>query len=132
LAYAAELALLGRNLLKRQKWGDAEASLRDCQAIREQKQPDDWTTFSTRSLLGEALSGQKKYADAEPLLISGEEGLKLRAAKIPAQAKVRLTEALQGLIDLYTDWDKPDDAAKWQKALEQQITPKETAASSMP
>ena len=36
-------------------------------------------TFNTKSLLGRALFGQKKYADAEPLLRAGYEGTKLRA-----------------------------------------------------
>jgi hypothetical protein len=76
-----------------------------------------WTTFNAQSMLGDALNGQKKYAEAEPLLVSGHAGLKQREAKIPTQGKVRLTEAVQRLIDLYTAWDKPNEAAKWQTAL---------------
>ena len=41
-----------------------------------------------------------------------------REAKIPANAKSRLTEAVQRLIDLYTAWDKPDEAAKWKEMLD--------------
>ena len=33
---------------------------------------------NARSLLGESLIGQKKYADAEPLVLSGYEGLRAR------------------------------------------------------
>ena len=40
------------------------------------------------------------------------------AAKIPPQGKVRVTEAIQRLIDLYTAWDKPDQAAEWRKKLD--------------
>jgi hypothetical protein len=46
----------------------------DCLIIREKKQPDDWTTFTTKSMLGEALNGQKKRAEAEPLLVQGLRG----------------------------------------------------------
>ena len=42
------------------------------------RQPDAWTTFNAKSLLGEALAGQTKYADAEPLLLAGYEGLKAK------------------------------------------------------
>ena len=44
--------------------------------------PDDWRTFNARSLLGGSLLGQKKYAEAEPLLLSGYEGMKQREDKI--------------------------------------------------
>ena len=48
-------------------------------------------------MLGGALLGQKKYAEAEPLLLAGYEGMKQREAKIPPEGKVRLTEALERL-----------------------------------
>ena len=73
---------------------DAEPIPRECLAIRVKKQTDVWITFNTQSLLGSALLGQKKYTDAEPLLLAGYEGMKEREAKIPAQGKIRLTEAL--------------------------------------
>ena len=44
--------------------------------------------------------------------------MKAREAKIPANAKIRLTEAVQRLIDLYTAWDKPDEAAQWREKLD--------------
>jgi tetratricopeptide (TPR) repeat protein len=117
LAYATELAAFGWNLLQQKKWNDAEAGLRDCLTIRTKKQPDAWSTFNTQSLLGGALLGQKKYADAEPLLLQGYQGLKQRAAKIPAAEKQRLTQAVQRLVALYEATGKQDDAAKWRKEL---------------
>ena len=54
--------------------------------IREKSQPDLWSTFNKQSLLSGALLGQKKYAEAEPLLLSGDEGMKQRAKTIPPQA----------------------------------------------
>ena len=91
----------------------AEPLLRECLAIREKAQPDDWTTFNTRSMLGSALCGQKKYAEAEPLLFKGYEGMKQREEKIPKEAKVRLVETVDRLIELYAATNKPDEAAKW-------------------
>ena len=46
---------------------------------RSTRLPDDWTTFNTMSLLGEALMGEKQHAEAAPLLLKGYEGLKARA-----------------------------------------------------
>ena len=75
--------------------------------------PDDWTTFNARSLLGGSLVGQKKYAEAETVLVAGYEGLRERADQIPPQGKVRLHEALERLLQLYDEWGKPDEAAQW-------------------
>ena len=75
-------------------------------------------TFNTRSQLGGALLGQKKYTDAEPLLLQGYEGMKQREAKIPAVGKVRLTEALEWLVQLYEATGRKDKAAEWRKKLE--------------
>jgi serine/threonine protein kinase len=118
LRLATALAENGSALLELQTWPDAEAVLREALAIFEKKQPQAWTTFSTRAALGSALLGQKRYADAEPLLLAGYEGMKQRDAKIPPQGKVRLTATLEQLVRLYGAWDKPEEAAKWRKRLE--------------
>ncbi len=92
--------------------------LRSCLANRQRSNPDAWTTFNTQSLLGGALLGQKKYADAEPLLLKGYEGMKQREQTIPPQAATRIPEALDRLVQLYEATDKKDEAAKWRKELE--------------
>ena len=63
--------------------------------------------------LGGALLGQKKYADAEPLLLAGYEGMKQRRKTIPADVKDRLPVALDRVIELYTAMEKPDEVKKW-------------------
>ena len=67
-------------------------------------------------MLGSALLGQKKYADAEPLLLKGYEGMKEREKSIPKSggAEKRIPEALDGLIELYTATNKPEEVKKWQ------------------
>jgi hypothetical protein len=117
-AYADKMAGLGRNLLNQQKWPEAETILRDCLALREKNQPAAWTTFETRSLLGGALLGQKKYAAAEPLLLAGYEGMKQRQRNIPPQRKIQLVYSLQRLVQLYDALEKKDETAKWRKELE--------------
>jgi eukaryotic-like serine/threonine-protein kinase len=116
---AGQMAALGLNLLHQHKYGEAEPLLRDGLKIGESKQPDEWTTFNAQSLLGAALLGQKKYADAEPLLLQGYQGMKQRQAKIPPAAKIRLTQALERLVQLYEATSKKDEAAKWRKELEE-------------
>lgn len=58
--------------------------------------------------------GQRKYADAEPLLLKGYEGMEAREQTIPAQSNTRIPEALDRLIELYTATNKPDEVQKWQ------------------
>src|SRR5262249_1682435 len=114
---AATMAELGLNLLQQRKHAEAEPVLRDCLVLREKKEPDAWTTFNTKSMLGGALLGLKKYAEASPLLVQGYEGMKQREAKIPPQGKVGLTEALERLVQLYNAWGQKDQADQWRKEL---------------
>ncbi len=94
----------------------AEPILREALAIHDKKDPDDWRTFETRSLLGASLLAQKKYAEAEPELLRGHEGLKAREAKIPAPSRKVLIETVDRLIQLYDAWQKPDRAASWRRS----------------
>jgi eukaryotic-like serine/threonine-protein kinase len=116
--FASVLADSGAALLQLGAFGDAEPLLRECLGIRARTQPDAWTTFNTRSQLGGALLGQKKYADAEPLLLAGYRGMKECETQIPPQGKIRLTEALERLVQLYDSWGKKDETVKWRKELE--------------
>jgi tetratricopeptide (TPR) repeat protein len=126
-ASADELAALGSNLLQQENWTNAEAVLCECLAIRVQRQPDAWTTFNTQSMLGGALLRQKKYADAEPLLLKGYEGMKQRTEKMPPQTKdARLREALERMVQLYDAKNESEEAAKWRKELNDQRNPAET------
>ena len=106
------------NLLQQKKHANAEQVLRECLPIREKAEPDAWLTFNTRSMLGGALLGQQKYAEAEPLLLQGYDGLKQRQDKIPPAGHVRLTEAMERLVRLYDAWGKKDQADRWRKELE--------------
>jgi hypothetical protein len=65
--------------------------------------------------------GQKKYADAKPLLLAGYEGMKQREKTIPPPAKIHIPEAIERLVQLYDATDKKDEAAKWRKTLEGQV-----------
>jgi hypothetical protein len=116
---AEALAQSSLTLLQRSAYADAEALLHECLTIRAKTQPDFWTTFHTQSLLGGALLGQKKYAEAEPLLLAGYDGMKQREVQIPPQGKFRLTEAVERLVQLYEATDRKDEAAKWKKIQEE-------------
>ena len=67
--------------------------------------------------------GQKKYAEAEPLLLKGYEGMKQREKAIPSEGTTRIPEALDRLIALYTATNKPDEVKKWQAEREKYRAP---------
>lgn len=113
--FAGLLARVSLDLMKCEQFATAEEMLRECLDIREKKEADAWTTFNTMSLLGEALLGQKKYADAEPLLLKGYEGMKAREKTIPPQNSTRIPETLDRLIELYTATNKPDELKKYRE-----------------
>jgi serine/threonine protein kinase/Tfp pilus assembly protein PilF len=117
-ALASLIAQLAGVLLMEEKFEEAEPLIRECLAIREEKSPDDWLTFSAQRMLGSSLLGQRRYAEAEPLLLCGYEGMEQREANIPGGARGRLREALQALAELYEVQGHVALAAEWKKKLE--------------
>ena len=97
---ALRLTMDGRSLLQAQAFEEAESLLRESLTIHERTAPDDWLTIDAKSLLGAALLGQKKYAEAEPLLVAGDEGMRQREKEIPPEARHRITEAIDRLKQL--------------------------------
>jgi hypothetical protein len=108
---------LGQSLIQRGQWSATERVLRECLAIRERVQPDEWTTFKTHSLLGGSPLGLKRLAEAEPLIVSVYEGMKAREARIPPAGKPRFTDAAERVVRLYPELGKMDTAAEWRTKL---------------
>jgi tetratricopeptide (TPR) repeat protein len=114
---AAALASAGRWLVEAKSYAAAEPLLRESLSLGEAQVPVSWTTHHARSLLGHALLRQQKYADAEPHLVQGYLGMKVRVAEIPAEERGYLRTARERVFELYTAWGKPDEAAKWREQL---------------
>jgi len=120
---ATSLEQLAEVLREEAKLDEVEPLLRECLSIREKKLPDGWPTFSARSALGENLMARKQYAEAEPLLISGYNGLRERQARIPAANKPRLEKAAERLLQFYEETAQPDKAAEWKQKLAELTKP---------
>jgi hypothetical protein len=127
-----QLCSVGLSLIQTRNFVDAETLLRECLAICENGQLDVWQTFNVRSLLGGALFGQKKYADAEPLLLLGYQGLKQREQAIPPRSRKAIPEALERLIELSTAMNRPDEVKKWQAEKESSKSKAKPVESSKP
>jgi eukaryotic-like serine/threonine-protein kinase len=105
---AADLALA---YISEGKYTEAEPLAREATEVDEKKQPDDWQRFRAESLLGASLAGEKKYADAEPLLLEGYHGMQARKGLMAASDRIQIERARQWLVQLYKNWGKPEKAA---------------------
>ena len=79
--------------------------------MRETNCPNAWYTFFTRVRLGATLMGRRNYEEAEPLIISGYEGMRQRKAGIRDRNQV-LTETLRDLVELFEATSRPEQAAE--------------------
>jgi len=70
-------------------------------------------------MLGAALAGRKKYGEAEPLVLSGYEGLVQHEASIPQSSRSCVEQAGERIIRLYQAWKKPENAAEWRNKIQQ-------------
>jgi tetratricopeptide (TPR) repeat protein len=114
---ADDLTKLGRNLLTQRKPFEAEPLLRECLAIRGKATADGWSRYDAMSLLGEAHLGQGRFAEAEPLLVRGYEGMQARESRIAVLERFRLRDAAKRVVRLYEDWGKTEQVAAWKAKL---------------
>jgi len=111
------LVMLTQILIDEQKFVEAEAAVRESLAFREKNMPDKWFTSNTRSVLGGILAEQKRYGEAESLLITGYDGLKQQENMLPAAGKLCLRNSLERLVQLYDATGRPEKAADWKQKL---------------
>jgi eukaryotic-like serine/threonine-protein kinase len=104
--------------LEAQRWADAEKMLRSCLALREKQTTADWRLYLTMSQLGAALATQKKYAEAEPMLVRGYEGMEGHKSEIPAHRKKDLSAAGARIVAIYEACGKPKEAEVWRGKVE--------------
>jgi len=72
-----------------------------------------WQLATSRSVLGECLARQRRFAEAEPLVVESYEALKA----FRGEQDERTVEALARVVALYEAWKRPDAAAKYRHAL---------------
>jgi eukaryotic-like serine/threonine-protein kinase len=101
--------------VSRGKLAESEPLAREALDFYRRKQPDDWQRFRAESLLGASLAGQKKYTEAEPLLLEGYQGMVARKERIAVPDRYHVDRAREWLVQLYEAWSKPEKAVAWRK-----------------
>jgi serine/threonine protein kinase/tetratricopeptide (TPR) repeat protein len=105
---------LGVCRLHQGQFPDAETRLR---IAVDRMDLGHWGRGQAKSLLGDALMGQRKYAEAEPLLLQGYERLKELEAGLPEYARRHVPEAVERLVQFYEATGKPEKAAEYRAKL---------------
>ena len=116
-ATADTLSAMGEARLAEGRYAEAEALLRECLQIRTETASEGFRRFLAEALVGASLMEQRKYADAEPLLVSAYDGLKQREARLPAYDRRKVAETGARIAALYVAWGKPEQALQWRQKL---------------
>jgi tetratricopeptide (TPR) repeat protein len=106
-------AYLALAYLSQAKFRESEPLAREAWEVDRKNRPDDWQGFRDESLLGASLAGQKKYAEAEPLLLEGYQGMVARKDRIRAEDGYHLDRAREWVLQLSQALGKPEKAADW-------------------
>jgi tetratricopeptide (TPR) repeat protein len=99
-------------------YGQAESLLREALKGYLKVRPEFWPRFDVESTLGASLAGQKRYAEAEPLLLSGHEGMSRLEASIPPVNKPSVQRAAEWIAALYQSSGQTAKAAEWRQQLQ--------------
>jgi serine/threonine protein kinase/Tfp pilus assembly protein PilF len=74
---------------------------------------DDWSVATTKALLGNSLVVQRRFADAEAVLLSARRDLDVQPQPSARDVKATIT----GLVQLYEAWGKREAAAAYRARL---------------
>jgi non-specific serine/threonine protein kinase/serine/threonine-protein kinase len=95
------------------KFAQSESLAGEALGYFQKQIPEDWLRYRAESLSGASLSGQKRFREAEPLLVEGYRGMLARKEQIAAPDRNQLEYARTWLVQLYDAWGKPAKAAEW-------------------
>jgi eukaryotic-like serine/threonine-protein kinase len=109
------LNVLGAALVAQGRFDEAVSYLREAHGVYEANKTSvrGWHRSDASSAFGAALAGQRQFAQAEPLLITGYEGLR----DLPGAPRAHLRAALERLVDFYVASGRPEQAVAWRNRL---------------
>ncbi len=112
--YPTALIINGLILAKTGQPQEGETILREAGKIRTESLPKEhYWVAQANSALGECFTIEKRYNEAEPLLLESYESLKSSQGASNPRTQI----ALQRLITLYENWGKLDSARAYREKL---------------
>jgi hypothetical protein len=110
------LAYWGESLRRSGDVKAGESKLREALAVFNETLPKNhWRPVETRSLLAMCFVDQRRFAEAEKLLLPAYEAL---AAQFPL-SHPRVAGVAERLAALYDSWGQPQKASQWRSKLKQ-------------
>lgn len=110
LAVGASLGSLGHFLLEREQHAEAETVFRELLDVAQGALPENhWRISDVESALGVAVTGQGRFEEAERLVVDSYVFMK-DDPRVPAE---QVRAALERVVQMYTAWQKPDEAARY-------------------
>ncbi len=106
---AGPLGMLAKVLIEQERYDAAEPIMRECLALREEFARHRWVYAIGLTHLGVILARQAKFAEAEPLLLSGYEEMQKHRDAPPRSS----AEPAEELVRLYEAWGRPQDADRY-------------------
>lgn len=107
------MASFGEMKIEQRRYAEAESLLREAVNGQEMTSPDTWRRYYTQTMLGLSVARLGRYAEAEPLMVSGYEGMVRRRDAIPYENRPLLQKAREWTVQLYEAWGRTSEAAKW-------------------
>jgi hypothetical protein len=114
---ATLLAFLALNLLLQGRYDEAEPIAREAVAMNR---TGDVKYPYCVGIWGAVLLGQAKYAEAEPLLLKGYEGLK----QVEPLRRRMKADVGRWIVRLYEATDQPEKAREWREKLKEDTSKK--------
>ena len=108
---AGTLTVKANLMLATSRYREAQLLAAESRRMLVQSLPEDsWQVAAAMNTEGAALSRLGNYPDAERLLLASRDGLgQAPIPDLPEKGRLRL-------LDLYTSWGKPAEAAKYRSA----------------
>jgi tetratricopeptide (TPR) repeat protein len=113
---------LALNLLLQKRYDEAEPLIRQAVATCEKINPDNFRSYYLLAIQGAVLAGQQRYAEAEPILLKGYEGMK-QAAIEPRGERGELAESGEWVVRFYEVTNQPEKAKEWRKRISRDSRP---------
>jgi WD40 repeat protein len=111
------MTLASENLMVQARYLEAESLLRLALEKDGRNQPDTYHEFYTQYMLGKCLFAEKRFAEAEPLLVGGPTNMAQRPT--PSYYPTLKESPRLKIAEFYDAWGKPDEAAKWRVPVKQ-------------